>query len=72
MKTGKVNYSLPTIVIDKIKKIASDNGTTQTNILKNAITTYLYLANEVIEKNAKIIIEEGGVTKEIIFKELLQ
>ena len=67
MKTKtSYNMAIPTDTYKSLKKIAEQEGTTIAELLRRAIKWLLFVRTIKLDPDAKLLIEQGGETKEII------
>ncbi len=67
-KNVKVTFNMSSEVLNKLRRLAEDRGTTVTAVVQDAINTELFLHKE-LDLNRKILIEdESGKTREVVFR----
>jgi predicted transcriptional regulator len=68
MSETKVTVNLPTSVVDELRALATANGTSMTDALRQSIQVNKYLSDQEAQ-NAKILIETSdGKFKRIVRK----
>ena len=67
MKT-KTNYNMaiPSDTYKSLKKIAEQDGTTIAELLRRAIKWFLFVRTVKLDPEARLLVEQGGETREII------
>ncbi|HEV7566636.1 MAG TPA: ribbon-helix-helix protein, CopG family [Microbacteriaceae bacterium] len=64
--TVKVTVNLPRDAVERIQKLASERGTTSTQILREALALKFYI-DEQRAAGAKILTERDGSIRELVF-----
>lgn len=66
-QTKRVNFRLAPSTVEALEEIAKARGVTLTEALRQAIGTEVYL-RKATQKGAKVLLQEDGTTKELIFR----
>jgi hypothetical protein len=66
--TTKTNYnlSIPTDTYKNLRKIAEQDGTTVAELMRRAIKWLMFVRSIKLDPDARLLVEQGNETKEII------
>ena len=64
-KTG-YTLSIPTETYRNLKKLAEQEDTTIAELLRRAIRWYLFIQTTKLDPDARLLVDQGGETREII------
>ncbi len=65
-KKTSYNLTIPTETYRNLQKIAEEEGTTVAELLRRAIKWLMFVRTIKLDPDARLFIEQGGETKEII------
>jgi hypothetical protein len=63
--TVRVNLNLPDAAVDALSGLASERGTTVTEVLRHAVSLERELS-DVVNQGARILIEKDGQFRELV------
>ncbi|MDY7076986.1 MAG: hypothetical protein SXV54_08685 [Chloroflexota bacterium] len=64
--TTGYHMSIPTETYRNLKKMAEQEGTTIADLLRRAIKWLMFVRTIKLDPDARLLVEQGGETKEII------